>query len=42
VTPLLSWLWMVNYWHDACHCALASTWWVNAALPYLGEWWSAL
>jgi hypothetical protein len=41
VTPVLGWVWMVNYWHDACHFALSSSWWVNAALPYLGPWFSS-
>ena len=41
VTPVLSWVWMVNYWHDACHFALSTKWWINAALPYFGPWFSS-
>ena len=40
-TPLSCWVWMVNYWHDACHFALCRTWWINASLPYLGIWFSS-
>ena len=40
-TPILCWVWMVNYWHDACHFALSRTWWVNATLPYFGIWFSS-
>lgn len=35
VTPVLAWLSVVNYWHDAMHFALSSNWRVNAMLPYL-------
>ncbi len=35
VTPILAWLAVVNYWHDATHFALSSNWILNAALPYL-------
>mmetsp|Transcript_4177 Transcript_4177/g.3634 ORF Transcript_4177/g.3634 Transcript_4177/m.3634 type:complete len:526 (-) Transcript_4177:130-1707(-) len=41
VTPVLSWIWMVNFWHDACHFALSSRWWINASVPYLGPWFSS-
>lgn len=34
-TPILAWLSIVNYWHDAMHFALSSNWRVNATLPYL-------
>lgn len=30
-SPVASWIWMVNYWHDACHFALSSNW-VSASL----------
>lgn len=35
ITPILAWLSIVNYWHDATHFALSSNWRINAALPYL-------
>ena len=40
-TPTACWIWMVNYWHDACHFALSRRWWVNATLPYVGIWFSS-
>lgn len=41
VTPVLGWVCMVNYWHDACHFALSSRWWINAGVPYLAPWFSS-
>ncbi|KAL7524845.1 hypothetical protein ACHAXR_001895, partial [Thalassiosira sp. AJA248-18] len=35
ITPVLAWLAGVNYWHDALHFALSSSWRINAYLPYL-------
>ena len=35
VTPLLAWLAIVTFWHDAMHFALSTDWKVNAMLPYL-------
>ncbi|KAL7540477.1 hypothetical protein ACHAWF_006685 [Thalassiosira exigua] len=35
VTPILAWLAVVNYWHDALHFALSDDWRINAVLPYL-------
>jgi hypothetical protein len=40
-TPVTCWVWMVNYWHDSCHFALSTTWWINASLPYVGIWFSS-
>jgi fatty acid desaturase len=41
VTPTLCWIWMVNYWHDAAHFAMADSWLVNAALTYAAPWFSS-
>jgi hypothetical protein len=41
VTPTLTWLWMVNFWHDAAHFAMSSDWRVNAALTYAAPWFSS-
>jgi len=35
LTPVLAWLTIANYWHDATHFALSSDWRVNAFMPYL-------
>ena len=35
VTPLLAWLAIVNYFHDATHFALSRDWRINAAMPYV-------
>ena len=41
LTPTLCWVWMVNYWHDAAHFAMADSWVVNAALTYAAPWFSS-
>ncbi|MDA0746959.1 MAG: fatty acid desaturase [bacterium] len=38
VTPLLGWLFMVNFWHDALHFALSRNWRINRTIPYLFPW----
>ena len=35
ITPVLAWVTIANYWHDATHFALSSDWRVNAFMPYL-------
>jgi len=35
VTPILAWVTIANYWHDALHFALSNNWRINATLPYL-------
>jgi len=35
ITPVLAWLSICNYWHDAMHFALSSDWRINALSPYL-------
>jgi delta11-fatty-acid desaturase len=41
LTPTLCWVWMVNFWHDAAHFAMADSWLVNAALTYASPWFSS-
>ena len=38
LTPVLGWLFMVNFWHDALHFALSRFWRLNALLPYVFPW----
>ena len=38
ITPVLGWVFMSNYWHDALHFALSRSWRVNALLPYVFPW----
>ncbi len=35
LTPVLAWITVANYWHDATHFALSSDWRINALMPYL-------
>jgi delta11-fatty-acid desaturase len=35
LSPVLAWLAIANYWHDATHFALSSDWRINAFMPYL-------
>jgi fatty acid desaturase/cytochrome b involved in lipid metabolism len=37
----VTWLWMVNYWHDAAHFAMSTNWLVNFALTYSSPWFSS-
>jgi fatty acid desaturase len=37
-TPVLGWLFVVNFWHDALHFSLSRSWRLNAAVPYLFPW----
>ncbi len=41
IAPVLLWLFMVNYWHDASHFAMSTDWRVNWALQYLAPWFSS-
>ena len=41
VTPILSWVTAVNYWHDGLHFSLSTDWRVNAWLPYLFPYYSS-
>lgn len=41
LAPVLLWLFMVNYWHDASHFAMSTDWRVNWALQYLAPWFSS-
>jgi delta11-fatty-acid desaturase len=36
--PVLGWLFLVNFWHDALHFAMSPSWRTNALLPYLFPW----
>jgi fatty acid desaturase len=38
VTPVLGWVFLVNFWHDALHFALSRHWRINALIPYLFPW----
>ncbi len=38
LAPILGWLFMVNFWHDALHFAMSPRWRVNAMLPYVFPW----
>lgn len=39
--PVLCWLFMVNFWHDASHFAMSTNWVVNWALLYCAPWFSS-
>ena len=41
ITPVLGWLFVVNFWHDALHFGLSRSWHVNALLPYVFPWFSS-
>jgi len=41
ITPVLGWLFLVNFWHDALHFGLSRSWRANALLPYLFPWFSS-
>ena len=41
LTPTVTWIWMVNFWHDAAHFAMSADWHVNAALTYAAPWFSS-
>jgi len=33
--PFMTWVWGVNYWHDALHFSFVSDWRINAFSPYV-------
>lgn len=35
IMPIIAWVLVANYWHDALHFSLSSDWRINASLPYL-------
>mmetsp|Transcript_28700 Transcript_28700/g.60600 ORF Transcript_28700/g.60600 Transcript_28700/m.60600 type:complete len:498 (-) Transcript_28700:59-1552(-) len=35
ITPVLCWLAICNYWHDALHFSLSTNWRINAYTPYV-------
>ena len=41
IAPTLLWVWQVNFFHDAAHFALSSSWLTNAAFSYLAPWFSS-
>lgn len=41
VTPMITWVTAVNYWHDGLHFSLSTDWRVNAWLPYLFPYYSS-
>lgn len=41
LTPILAWIWGVNFWHDGLHFSLSTDWRINAWMPYLFPFFSS-
>ncbi|KAL7553048.1 hypothetical protein ACHAWF_016294 [Thalassiosira exigua] len=41
LNPVLCWVSLVNYWHDANHFGLSANWRINAVAPYLNPYLSS-
>ena len=40
-SPVFCWIWMVNFWHDASHFGMSTSWRLNWMLTYIAPWFSS-